>query len=107
VKLIECIIRQEKLGDVVDKLSAIASGLTVSEVRKHGRQRGQPTVFRGVEYQLTLLPKVMVQIIVDDNRVDDLVKILSETARTGQIGDGRIFILPVAQSYHIRTGFSD
>src|SRR4051812_8000924 len=107
MKLIQCIIRQEKLNDVVEKLMVLTPGLTVSEIRGHGRQRGQPAVYRGVEYQLSLLPKVMIEIVTDDNKVDDLVKILTETARTGQIGDGRIFILTVEQTYHVRTGFMD
>jgi nitrogen regulatory protein P-II 1 len=107
MKLIQCIVRQEKLNDVVDKLTSVATGLTVSEVRGHGRQRGHPAVYRGVEYQLTLLPKVMVEIVADDNRVEDIVKVITETARTGEVGDGRIFIEPVDESYHIRTGFMD
>ena len=64
-------------------------------------------MYRGVEYQLMLLPKVMIEIVTSDNQVDELVKILIETARTGEIGDGRIFVLPVEETYHIRTGFVD
>jgi nitrogen regulatory protein P-II 1 len=60
-----------------------------------------------VEYHLTLLPKVMIEIVTDDNKVDDVVKVLVETARTGEIGDGRIFIVDLEESYHIRTGFMD
>ena len=107
MKLIQAIIRQEKLDEVVHKLITITTGLTVSEVRGHGRQKGHPTVYRGVEYHLTLLPKVMIEIVTDDNKVDDVVKVLVETARTGEIGDGRIFIVDLEQSYHIRTGFMD
>src|SRR5262245_61197816 len=107
MKLIECIIRQEKLSDVVEKLSNVVVGLTVSEVRGHGRQSGHSTVYRGVEYHLTLLPKAMIEIVIDDNKVDDVLKVLADTARTGEIGDGRIFVLPVDQTYHIRTGFMD
>jgi nitrogen regulatory protein PII len=107
MKLIQCIIRQEKLTEVVDKLVTVTVGMTVSDVRGHGRQRGHPAVYRGVEYQLTLLPKAMIQIVTDDNKVDDVVKVLSEAARTGEIGDGRIFVLPLEHSYHIRTGFLD
>src|SRR5215471_13892415 len=107
MKLIQCIMRQEKLNEVVEKLTSVATGSTVSEVRGHGRQRGHPAVYRGVEYQLTLLPKVMVEIVADDNRVDDIVKVITETARTGEVGDGRIFIGPIDESYHIRTGFMD
>ena len=107
MKLIQCVIRQEKLNQVVDKLVTVTSGLTVSDVRGHGRQKGRTAVYRGVEYQLMLLPKVMIEIVTYDNQVDELVKILIETARTGEIGDGRVFVLPVEQTYHIRTGFMD
>ena|SRR5215510_3698693 len=107
MKLIQSIIRQERLNDVVDKLVTLTIGITVSDVRGHGRQRGHPMVYRGVEYQLTLLPKAMIQIVTDDSKVDEVVKILAETARTGEIGDGRIFVLPLEQCYHIRTGFMD
>jgi nitrogen regulatory protein PII len=107
MKLIQCILRQEKLNDVVEKLMAVTSGLTVYETRGHGRQRGRSAVYRGVEYHIELLPKIMIEIATDDNKVDDLVRILSETARTGEIGDGRIFIVPIDEAYHVRTGFMD
>jgi len=107
MKLIKCIIRQEKLSDVVTALASIVPGMTVSDVRGHGRQRGHKAVYRGVEYNLTLLPKVMVEIVIDDNKVDDVVTVLATTARTGEIGDGRIFITAVEESYHVRTGFMD
>jgi nitrogen regulatory protein P-II 1 len=107
MKMIQCIIRQEKLNAVVDKVVTITSGLTISEVRGHGRQRGHSAVYRGVEYHLTLLPKVMVEIVTDDNKVDEIVRILTETARTGEIGDGRIFVVDVEAAYHVRTGFMD
>jgi len=107
MKLIQCIIRPEKLNDLVERIEGMASGLTVSDIRGHGHQKGQPTVYRGLEYQVSLLPKTMVEIVADDSRVDDIIKIVTETARTGQIGDGRIFVLNVDQSYHVRTGFID
>ena len=107
MKLIQCILRQEKLNDVVEKLMAITSGLTVYEARGHGRQRGRSAVYRGVEYHIELLPKIMIEIATDDNKVDDLVRILGETARTGEIGDGRIFVVPIDEAYHVRTGFMD
>src|SRR5881397_3079194 len=107
MKLIQCIIRPEKLNDLVEKIEGLASGLTVSDVRGHGHQKGQTAVYRGLEYQVSLLPKTMVEIVADESRVDDIVKVVTETARTGQIGDGRIFILDVAESYHIRTGSTD
>ena len=107
MKLVQCVIRQEKLNEVVEKLMTITSGLTVSDVRGRGRQNGRSAVYRGATYQFTLLPKVMIEIVTDDNRVDDVVRVVSEHARTGEIGDGRIFIGPVEEAYHIRTGFID
>ena len=107
MKLIQCIIRPEKLSDLVARVEGMASGLTVSDIRGHGHQKGQTAVYRGLEYQVSLLPKTMVEIVADESRVDDIIKVVSETARTGQIGDGRIFILDVGQSYHIRTGSMD
>ena len=107
MKLIQAIIRQEKLTEVVQELVQIVSGMTVSEVRGHGRQGGHHTVYRGVEYNLTLLPKIMIEIVIDDNKVDDVLKVITETAKTGEIGDGRIFVLPVEETYHVRTGFMD
>ena len=105
MKLVQCIIRPEKLQTVIEEVSRLASGLTVTEVRGHGRQGGHPAVYRGVEYEVTLRPKIMIEIAIDDNKVDDVVKIISKTARTGEIGDGRIFITPIEQAYHVRTGF--
>ena len=107
MKLIKCIIRQEKLADVLEKLSPIIPGLTVSEVRGHGRQGGHTAVYRGVEYTVSLLPKIMIEIVLDDNNVEDVARIVREVAQTGEIGDGRIFILPVEEVYHVRTGFMD
>jgi nitrogen regulatory protein PII len=107
MKLVQCIIRQEKLGQVVERLATVVPGLTVSEVRGHGRQRGHSAMYRGVEYVVTLRPKVLVEVVIDDNKIDDIVKIVGEVARTGEIGDGRIFVLPVEESYHVRTGFMD
>ncbi len=107
MKLIQCIIRPEKLNDLVARVEGMASGLTVSDIRGHGHQKGQTAVYRGLEYQVSLLPKTMVEIVADESRVDDIIKVVTGTARTGQIGDGRIFILDVDQSYHIRTGSMD
>ena len=107
MKLIQCIVRQERLPDLVQELSKIVPGMTVSDVRGHGRQGGHQIVYRGVEYSVELLPKAMVEIVIDNNRVDDVVKIVNQVARTGEIGDGRIFIVPVEEAYHVRTGFMD
>ena len=107
MKLIQCIIQPFRLDDVVEALQKIAPGMTLSEAKGHGHQRGQPMVYRGHEYAASLLPKVMIEMVVDDNRVDDVVKTVIATARTGHIGDGRIFIVPVLENYHIRTGFME
>ena len=107
MKLIQCIIRPEKLNDIVAKLVPMIPGMTVSEVRGNGRQGGHPAVYRGVEYHLTLLPKIMIEIAIDDSQVDDMIKMLRETAKTGEIGDGRIFILDLEATYHVRTGLMD
>ena len=107
MKLLKCIIRIEKLPEVVSELSKLVSGMTVSEVRGHGHQKGHSVTFRGVEYEVALLPKVMIEVVTDDNKVDDVVKTVVETAGTGNIGDGRIFIHEVEEAYHVRTGFMD
>ena len=107
MKLVQAIIRVEKLHELVQELVQIVPGMTVSAVRGYGRQGGHRTVYRGVEYNLTLLPKLMIEIVIDDNKVDDVIRVITETARTGEIGDGRIFILPVQETYHVRTGFMD
>ena len=107
MKLIKCIIRQEKLTEVVDSLSSIVPGMSVSEVHGHGRQGGHKAVYRGVEYKVSLVPKVMVEIVIDDNKVDDVVQVIGQAAKTGEIGDGRIFISPIEEVYHVRTGFMD
>ena len=107
MKLIKCIIQPNKLDEVVGKLQAIVAGMTVSEVRGYGNQKGQPLLYRGLEYNVNLLPKAMIEIITEDNKVDDVVKLVIETAGTGEIGDGRIFIVPVNENYHVRTGFMD
>jgi nitrogen regulatory protein P-II 1 len=107
VKLIQCIIQPYKLEEVVEALQKVAPGMTLSEAKGHGHQKGQPMLYRGHEYEVTLLPKVMIELVVDENRVDDVVKVVNDKARTGHIGDGRIFIIPVEANYHIRTGFME
>ena len=107
MKLIKCIVQPYKLNELIPALQNLAAGMTVSDVKGIGRQKGHPIVYRGVEYEQPLLPKVMIDLVADDNKVDDIVKLVIETARTGNIGDGRIFILPLEESYHIRTGFME
>lgn len=108
MKLIKCIVRPHKLDEVKDALAKLSiSGMTITEVRGHGRQRGQKAIYRGSEYEVSLLPKVMIEIILPEDMVDETIKTVIETARTGEIGDGRVFILPVEQGYNIRTGEMD
>jgi nitrogen regulatory protein P-II 1 len=105
VQLIKAIVRPNKVGEVKAALTKRhVSGMTVSEVRGHGHQRGHTAIYRGQEYQLTLLPKMQIEIVVADELVDIVAKAIIEAARTGEIGDGRVFVMPVARSYKIRTG---
>lgn len=108
MKLIKAIIRPNKLEEVKDALGKMhIAGMTVSEVRGHGRQKGHKAVYRGTEYAVTLLPKMMIEIVLEDRLVDDCIKTIVETARTAEIGDGRVFVCPVEQGYNIRTGERD
>ena len=107
MKLIQCIIQPYKLDEVVDALQSVAPGMTVSEAKGYGHQKGHPMLYRGREYDVSLVPKMMIEIAADDNKVDDIVKVVVRTAETGQIGDGRIFVLPIEECYHVRTGFMD
>ena len=108
MKLIKAIIRPNKLEEVKDALSNLnISGMTVTEVRGHGRQRGHKAVYRGTEYNVTLLPKVMIELVIPNQLLDEAVKTIIDTGRTGEIGDGRVFVFPVDQAYHIRTGERD
>ena len=108
MKLLKAIIRPNKLEEVKDALAKIhVSGLTVTEVRGHGRQKGHTAIYRGTEYNVTLLPKIMIELVVSDEMVDGTIKTIIETSRTGEIGDGRVFVLPLEESYNIRTGDRD
>ena len=105
MKLLKAIIRPNKVDDVKDALAKLnLSGMTVTEVRGHGKQKGHTAVYRGKEYNVNLLPKMEVEVVVEDNIADDAIKAIIQAARTGEIGDGRVFVLPVLQSYRIRTG---
>ena len=105
MKLIKAIVRPNKVDDVRDALDKLAiSGMTVTEVRGHGKQKGHTAIYRGKEYNVSLLPKMEIELVVDDAAADEAVKAIIAAARTGEIGDGRVFILPVGQSYRIRTG---
>jgi nitrogen regulatory protein PII len=103
--MIKSIIRPNKVDEVKDAVGKIGiSGMTVTEVRGHGKQKGHTAIYRGQEYAVSLLPKMEIEIVVPDARADEVVKVISQTARTGEIGDGRVFVMPVHQSYRIRTG---
>ncbi len=105
MKLVEAIVRPHKVDEVKDALSALGvSGITVTEVRGHGKQRGHTAVYRGKEYAVSLLPKMKIEVVVTDRLADEVVRAVIAAGRTGEIGDGRIFVLPVAQSIRIRTG---
>jgi nitrogen regulatory protein PII len=108
MKLIKCIVRPNKVDEVKDALSKLSvSGMTVTEVRGHGKQKGHTAIYRGKEYNVSLLPKMQIDIVVPDRMVADCIKAAIEAARTGEIGDGRVFVMPVEQSYKIRTGERD
>ena len=79
-------------------------GMTVTEVRGHGRQKGHTAIYRGKEYNVSLLPKMEIEVVVPDSMADDAIKAIVEAARTGEIGDGRVFVTPISHSYKIRTG---
>jgi len=105
MKLIKAIVRPNKVDDVKNALEKLQiSGMTVTEVRGHGKQKGHTAIYRGQEYNVSLLPKMEIEVVIPDTIVDAAVKAITEAARTGEIGDGRIFVLPVGESYKIRTG---
>jgi len=105
VKLIVAVIKPFKLDEVKDALTeAGIHGLTVSEVQGFGRQKGHTEVYRGAEYQVDFIPKVRIEVVVDDDRVADATETIADTARTGKIGDGKIWVIPVEEAVRIRTG---
>ncbi|MBI5585486.1 MAG: P-II family nitrogen regulator [Deltaproteobacteria bacterium] len=105
MKKIEAIIKPFKLDEVKEALQGQdIKGMTVTEVKGFGRQKGHTEIYRGAEYQVDFIPKVKLELVLDDARVGPLLKVLQETARTGKIGDGKIFVLPVEEAIRIRTG---
>ena len=105
MKLIKSIVRPNKVDDVKDALAKLnISGMTVTEVRGHGAQKGHTAIYRGKEYTVSLLPKMEIEIVVSDAHADDAIKAIIGAARTGEIGDGRVFVLPMLESHRIRTG---
>jgi nitrogen regulatory protein P-II 1 len=105
MKLIEAIIKPFKLDEVKDALNEVGiEGITVSEVKGFGRQKGHTELYRGAEYVVDFIPKVKLEIAVNDDLVAKVVETIKNTAKTGRIGDGKIFILPLEEAVRIRTG---
>ncbi|MQY51956.1 P-II family nitrogen regulator [Rhodocyclus tenuis] len=108
MKKIEAVIKPFKLDEVREALSEIGvAGLTVSEVKGFGRQKGHTELYRGAEYVVDFLPKIKIEIVVTDSVVDSAIEAIIKAARTGKIGDGKIFVTPVEQVVRIRTGETD
>lgn len=104
MKRIEAIIQPHKLEEVKDALKGIGvDGMTITEVRGHGRQKGHKEVYRGMEYQVDLLPKVKIEMVVGDVRLEEVVQTLVTSARSGKIGDGKIFVTEIADAIRIRN----
>ncbi|MCR9094060.1 MAG: P-II family nitrogen regulator [bacterium] len=105
MKLVQAVIKPFKLDDVRDALAQVGvEGLTVTEGKGYGRQKGHTEVYRGAEYEVDLLPKTLLEVVVRDDQLDTVVATISETAQTGKIGDGKIFVYDVEQVIRIRTG---
>lgn len=105
MKLLKCIIQPHKLEQVKDALNAIGiKGMTVTEVKGYGRQRGHKEIYRGLEYNIFFLPKIQIEVVIEDSLLDEAVKVVVENARTGNIGDGKVFVMDVANAIRIRTG---
>jgi nitrogen regulatory protein PII len=105
MQLIKAIVRPNKVDEVKDALEKIGiAGMTVTEVRGHGQQKGHTAIYRGKEYNVSLLPKMQIETVVSDSLVDATIKAIVGAAKTGEIGDGRVFVTPVSASYKIRTG---
>jgi nitrogen regulatory protein PII len=105
MKKIEAIIKPFKLDDVKDALNGIGiNGMTVTEVKGFGRQRGHKEIYRGAEYQTDFLPKIKLEVVVDDGMVDQIIETIADKANTHKIGDGKIFVLPLEEAIRIRTG---
>ncbi|MBF0530764.1 MAG: P-II family nitrogen regulator [Deltaproteobacteria bacterium] len=105
MKKIEAIVKPFKMEDVKDALAEMGvEGMTVTEVKGFGRQKGHKEIYRGAEYVVDFLPKIKIEIVADDTKVDQIVAIIQKAAHTGKIGDGKIFVIPVEEAVRIRTG---
>ena len=108
MKMVIAIIKPFKLDEVRQGLTALGiQGLTVSEVKGFGRQKGQTEIYRGAEYSVAFLPKVKIEVALEDNQVDPAVEAIEKAANTGRIGDGKVFVLDLAKVVRIRTGETD
>ena len=108
MKKVEAVIKPFKLEDVKDALAEIGiTGMTVSEVKGYGRQKGHSELYRGAEYVVDFLPKIKMEMVVNDDQVDAVVNAVVEAARTGKIGDGKIFVSDIEKIVRIRTGETD
>jgi len=108
MKKIEVIIKPFKLDDVKEALNGIGiKGMTISEVKGYGRQKGHTEIYRGAEYVVDFLPKIKLEIIIDTDQVDQVIETVVSAARTGKIGDGKIFVLPIEKIVRVRTGETD
>ena len=105
MQLIKAIVRPNKVDDVKAALERMGvSGMTVTEVRGHGQQKGHTAIYRGKEYNVSLLPKMQIETVVPESVLEETIEAIVAAARTGEIGDGRVFVTPVESSYKIRTG---
>lgn len=105
MKLIKAIIKPFKLDDAKEALNKIGvQGMTISEVKGFGRQKGHKEVYRGAEYVVDFIPKIMIETVVEDDIMDKVIETITEAAHTGKLGDGKIFVLPVEEAIRVRTG---
>jgi nitrogen regulatory protein PII len=104
MNLLKCIVRPNKVDAVKDALAALnIGGMTVTDVRGHGRQRGHTAVYRGKDYAVNMIPKLEIEVVVSNDETDAAIKAIVQAARTGEVGDGRVFVIPVEGAYRIRT----
>src|SRR5262245_44874733 len=105
MKLVIAVIKPQQLDDVKERLREMGvGGLTAVEAQGFGRQQGRTEIYRGAEYQVDFVPKVQVEVVVDDDRVHEIVQAVVDAARTGKVGDGKVFVVPVEEVHGIRTG---
>ncbi|GGW86049.1 P-II family nitrogen regulator [Alteromonas halophila] len=108
MKKIEAIVKPFKMDDVREALAEVGvAGMTVTEVKGFGRQKGHTELYRGAEYQVDFLPKIKLELVLDDERAEQAVEAIESSAKTGKIGDGKIFVYPVERAIRIRTGEQD